>query len=199
MGSRPLGLGRTAASARIDCRLIDEQLPLRMNRSLNCIFFLLSAALAPALCEAAEPDRSAISAVIESFRTAILHRDKPRFLGLFVTPDLPWQSVKSDESLAQIRGDDARPSKLRFDPKNNPTSFINFVVSSKATSEETFSNVVIDGDDDVATVAFDYAFLADGQPINSGKECWLLVRSETGWKITTLAWSVRLAPTHRKE
>ena len=163
-----------------------------MSRTLASIVLFLSATLAPALCDAAVPDRSAISAVIESFRTAILQRDKPRFLGLFVTPDLPWQSVLSDESLVEIRGGDPQKNKLRFDPKNNPTSFIDFVVASKATSEETFSNVAIDGDGDVATVAFDYTFLSGGRATNSGKECWLLVRSGAGWKIMTLAWSVRL-------
>ena len=145
------------------------------------------------LCEAAAPDRPAISAVIDSFRTAILERDKPRFLSLFVTPDLAWQSVLSDESLAEIRVDRPQASKVRFDPKNNPTGFIDFVVSSKAKSEETFSNVLIEGDGDVASVAFDYTFLADDRATNSGKECWLLVRTADGWKITTLAWSVTLA------
>ena len=51
----------------------------------------------------------------------------------------------------------------------------------------------IDGDADVATVAFDYTFLADGRATNSGKECWLLVRSGDGWKIMTLVYSVVLA------
>jgi hypothetical protein len=41
--------------------------------------------------------------------------------------------------------------------------------------------------------------LANGRATNSGKECWLLVRSEAGWKIMTLAWSVRLAKKDRQE
>jgi len=64
-----------------------------MSRTLTSIVLFLSATLAPALVDAAVPDRAAISGVIESFRAAIRERDKPRFLGLFVTPDLPWQSV----------------------------------------------------------------------------------------------------------
>jgi hypothetical protein len=170
-----------------------------MSRTLTSIVLFLSATLVPALVDAAVPDRAAISGVIESFRAAIRERDKPRFLGLFVTPDLPWQSVYSDESLVEIRAGDPQQDKLRFNPKNNPTSFIDFVVARKATSEETFSNVAIDGDADVATVTFDYTFLSGGSATNSGKECWLLVRSETGWKIMTLAWSVRLLQKHRQE
>jgi len=169
-----------------------------MNRTLASFALFLAANFAPALCVASAPDRAAIASVIDSFRSAIIQRDKPRFLGLFVSPDLPWQSVLSDESLAELRSRDPQKNKLRFDPKNNPTSFIDFVASSKATSEETFSNVVIDGDGDVATVAFDYTFLSDGRATNSGKECWLLVRSEAGWKIMTVSWSVRLAQAPRQ-
>jgi hypothetical protein len=164
-----------------------------MNRAFSCTALCLSVTLAPVFCEAAAPDRSAIAAVIDSFRTAILERDKPGFLRLFVTPDLAWQSVWSDDSLAEIRVDRPQALKVRFDPKNNPTSFIDFVVANKAKSEETFSNIAIEGDGDVATVAFDYTFLSDGRATNSGKECWLLVRTGDGWKITTLAWSVTLA------
>lgn len=170
-----------------------------MSRFLASILLFLSSILAPAICHATVPDRSAISAVIESFRSAIVQGDKPRFLGLFVNPDVPWQSVLSDESLVEIRHDDPQKDKLRFNPKNNAASFIDFVLTSKATSEETFSNVAIDGDGDVATVAFDYTFLSDGRATNSGKECWLLVRSEAGWKIMTLAWSVRLVKRDRQE
>jgi len=183
----------------VDCLSVDKQPPLRMSRLVASILLFLSSSLASALCDAAVPDRPAISAVIESFRSAIVQRDKPRFLGLFVNPDLPWQSVLSNESLVEVRSGDPQKDKLRFNPNNNPTSFIDFVVTSKATSEETFSNVSIDGDGDVATVAFDYTFLANGRATNSGKECWLLVRSEAGWKIMTLAWSVRLAKKDRQE
>ena len=189
------------ARMNLMCRLsfFDNRPGLHMIRILSGIVLFLSASLAPAICNAAVPDRASIADVIQSFRTAIIQRDKPRFLGLFITPDLPWQSVVSDKSLVEMRSVDPKKDKLRFNPKNNPTSFIDFVVTSKATSEETFSNVAIDGDGDVATVTFDYTFLADGRATNSGKECWLLVRSETGWTIMTLAWSVELAQEHPRQ
>jgi hypothetical protein len=41
-------------------------------------------------------------------------------------------------------------------------------------------------------VTFDYTFLSDGRETNRGKEAWLLVRTEAGWKITTLAYSYDL-------
>lgn len=138
-------------------------------------------------------DRAAIRHVVESFRTAIIARDKPRFLALFVTPDLPWQSVLTDRSLERVRRDKPEAIKARFKPDNNPTDFIDGIVNNPESSEETFSNVKIVTDGDVATVTFDYTFLAGGKATNSGRECWLLVRTEDGWKITTLAYSVDLA------
>ncbi|UYK86705.1 nuclear transport factor 2 family protein [Xanthomonas sacchari] len=157
------------------------------------LFFFAAAFTASAKQPVQDGDQTAIHAIVESFRTAIIERDKPRFLSLFVKPDLPWQSVLTDRSLAKVRNESPKASKARFKTENNPTEFIDEIVNSAASSEETFSNVKIDSDGDVATVSFDYAFLAGGKATNSGRECWLLVRTESGWKITTLAYSVELA------
>lgn len=151
---------------------------------------LLALAALPA--SAAETDHPGIRAVIESFRTSIIERDKPRFLALFVQPDLPWQSVVGDASLAKLKEKNPAAIKARYKPSNNPTDFIEGIAASKNASEETFDNIIIDADADVATVTFDYVFLSNGKATNSGKECWLLVRTEAGWKITTLAYSINV-------
>jgi ketosteroid isomerase-like protein len=163
-----------------------------MNRFVLSVLLLLFTLSASSLCAAAQTDHPEIRAVIETFRTAIIQRDKPRFLNLFVKPDLPWQSVLSDKGLAQVKVDHPEAIKAKFKPDNNPTDFIDSIVKSEHPSEETFSNIRIDADNDVATVTFDYAFLSDGRSTNWGKECWLLVRTEDGWKITTLAYSITL-------
>jgi hypothetical protein len=155
----------------------------------TCLLLLVTLAAALPL-KAAEPDHPEIRAVIESFRTSIIQKDKPRFLDLFVQAEVPWQTVVSDETLAQIKAKRPEAVKARFKAENNPTKFIEGIVESKNASEETFSNIRIDTDGDVATVTFDYTFLSDGRMTNRGKECWLMVRTEAGWKITTLAYSV---------
>ena len=151
---------------------------------------LLASTSLPAL--AADNDHSEIRAVIESFRTSIIERDKPRFLGLFLQPDAPWQLVNGDATLAQIQRKRPEAIKARFKAENNPTAFIDAIVQSDKPKEETFDNIRIDADADVATVTFDYAFKSDGKIGNTGKECWLLVRTAEGWKITTLAYSYNL-------
>jgi hypothetical protein len=162
-----------------------------MKHLARCFLSLLLAANAlPAF--AADTDHPEIRAVIESFRTSIIERDKPRFLALFLQPDAPWQLVNGDATLAEIQRKRPEAIKARFKAENNPVAFIDAMVESETPKEETFSNIRIDADADVATVTFDYAFLSDGKVGNTGKECWLLVRTEDGWKITTLAYSYNL-------
>lgn len=156
-------------------------------------FALFSLTLASSVCPAhAAADNPEIRAVIESFRTSIIEKDRERFLGLFVNADVPWQSVVDDKSLAQIKIKRPEAIKARFKQENNPVAFIDGIVKSKNASEETFSKIRIDSDGEVAAVSFDYSFLSNGQPTNWGKECWLMVRTEQGWKITTVAYSVTL-------
>lgn len=156
--------------------------------------FALAFAPAHAAPATATPDEAGIRAVVESFRTAIIRKERDRFLDLFVQQDLPWQSVMEDRSLAQIQAKRPEAIKARFKQGNNPVAFIDGIVASANTSEEAFSNIRIDSDGDVATVTFDYQFLSNGRATNWGKECWLMVRTESGWKITSLAYSVTLPP-----
>ncbi len=161
------------------------------SRLLAAISFAFALSCLPA--RAAEGD-AGIRAVIESFRTSIIEKDRERFLDLFVQRDVPWQSVLDDESLARIQVQRPEAIKARFKQENNPVAFIDGIVASKNRSEETFSNIRIDSDGEVAAVTFDYSFVLNGKPTNWGKEAWLMVRTEAGWKITTVAYSVTLAP-----
>lgn len=161
------------------------------SRSFAAITLALALPFLPA--HAAEGDPG-IFAVIESFRSSIIEKDRERFLDLFVQQDVPWQSVVDDQSLARIQVQRPEAIKARFKKENNPVAFIDGIVASKNRSEETFSNIKIDSDGEVAAVTFDYSFLSNGKPTNWGKECWLMVRTEAGWRITTVAYSVTLAP-----
>lgn len=165
-----------------------------LPRSLALLPLALALPFAPAQASTDTRDNPEIRAVIESFRTSIIQRDRERFLALFVQPEVPWQSVVDDPALAQIRLKRPEAIKARFKQENNPVAFIDGIVKSANTSEETFSNIRIDSDGEVAAVTFDYSFLSNGKATNWGKECWLMVRTGEGWKITTLAYSIKLPP-----
>ena len=130
-----------------------------------------------------------IRALIEDFRTAIIEKDRQKFLGLFLDGPVAWQSVSSDASLAQARQEDPAAQKAAFDPKQTPAGFIEMIARDAKANEETFVNVAIDSDGDAASVAFDFSYVRDGRTINVGREYWLLVRSNAGWKIVAVTWS----------
>jgi len=140
-------------------------------------------------------DLSALQAVVKSFKASILAKDKPAFMSLFFSdkPELiTWQAVVDDPSLQWIQRSRPQALKARYRPENNFVAFIDGVVASKGTEEETFSNVQIDTDGEVASISFDYVYLSDGRATNHGREKWLLVRTEQGWKITSVIFTIRL-------
>lgn len=145
----------------------------------------------PSRESAAKPQ---IEAVIEAFRTAIIDRNKERFTQLFLHEQPTWQSVTSDEGLQRIRLKNPQAVKVRINPEKTYRSFIEGIVASENGSEETFENVRIDTDGDIASVWFDYSFKSNGRRTNYGKEAWHLVNTDQGWKIVSVIWSVIPVP-----
>jgi len=138
----------------------------------------------------ANPDTQSVEAVVEAFRASIVDRDQARFKKLFLDERTMWQSVTGDKNLQEARKKRPEALKVRIDPTNNPHSFIAEIAADKAKSEEQFRDVNIQSDGDIASVYFDYSFLADGKETNRGKEAWHLVRTDGGWKIVSVIWSM---------
>lgn len=138
-------------------------------------------------------DVAAIQDVVEKFRTSIIQRDKPTFTGLFFSekPErVTWQFVVDDARLARVQKTKPEARKARHLAEVNYLTFIDSIVSSEKSSEEVFSDIRIDTDGEVGSVDFDYQFLADGKQTNWGREKWHLLRTEAGWKIISVIWSV---------
>lgn len=135
--------------------------------------------------------REDIGKVIEEFRLSIITRDKPRFLKLFPEGGrVAWQDAIGDTNLRAMRNKKPDARKVHIDPADSHVSFIDNIVAKQADSEETFDNIRIDTDGDIASVVFDYTFLSDGKAGNHGKEAWHLVRTDDGWKIVSVIWSM---------
>jgi len=137
-----------------------------------------------------------IARVVELFRNAIINKDKDAFLKLFLKEDITWSGVTADTSIDMLYANWPNPA-LRRPSKvfsSNPRAFIESIVAERERSEETFANLRIDSDGDVAQVWFDYSFLSDGRKQNWGKESWQMVRTEAGWKIAAVIWSQELSP-----
>ncbi len=81
--------------------------------------------------------------------------------------------------------------KARQIPGNNFISLIDAAIATQEPREASFTHVSIDTDGEIASVSFDYSFLAGGKKINWGKEMWQLVRTEKGWKIFSVVYTIR--------
>ncbi len=137
---------------------------------------------------------AAVKQVVEDFSLAILNKDKPAYMRLFFSArpeDIGWQAVVDDAKLAKIRLERPQAIKARHIPGNNFVALIDMVVASTMSEEERVSNVQVDTDGEIASASFDYAYLSDGKVTNWGKEQWLLVRTEQGWKIVSVVYTIR--------
>lgn len=140
------------------------------------------------------PDTQSVAAVIAAFSACIIDKDKDRFVKLFLHENTAWQSVTGDTNLQKMREKHPEAVKVRVNPKHNPLSFIDSIVASKGRQEEKFRNVKIETDGDIASVWFDYSYHDGNKETNHGKEAWHLLRTDEGWKITSVVWSVNWAP-----
>ncbi len=139
-------------------------------------------------------DVAAVDRVVEAFRAAIVNRDKAAYMDLFFSDkpeEVGWQAVVDDARLQTVKQSRPQAIKARRIPTNNFVSLIDSVVSSKTTEEERISNVRIHTDGEVASAVFDYIYLSDGIATNQGSEHWQLVRTEVGWKIFSVVYTIR--------
>ena len=166
--------------------------------TLSCLAAgLLLSAPHMARAEAPAQSRKQIAAVVETFRTALIKKDKEAFLRLFVKEDIVWIGVTTDASVEMLYANRPRP-ELKRPPKLFPGTlrgFIDAVAKDPTPVDEIFSNLRIETDGEVAQVWFDYIFMEGSYKGNWGKESWQLVRLESGWKIASVIWSQELNPT----
>jgi len=137
-------------------------------------------------------DKQQIEAIVESFRMAIINKDQDSFMKLFLHEDITWSGVMTDGSIDRYHASLKDP-KAKRPPKyfvGKPRKFIEGIAKRADRTEETFDSIHIDSDGDVAQVWFDYTFVRDGYKQNWGKESWQMVRTDTGWKIAAVIWSM---------
>ena len=161
---------------------------------LTLCFALVGCQTAPAQSHAKSEDVAAINQVVESFRTSLISKDKATYMSLFFSDkpeDIGWQFVSEDTRLEHIRKTKPDAIKARQIPSNNFISLIDGAIATKEPREETFSNISIHTDGEIASVSFDYSFLSSAKKTNWGKEMWQLVRTEKGWKIFSVIYTIR--------
>ena len=149
---------------------------------------LLAVILAASLAAPARAaDTDAIRQVVQQFQSAIVARDGKTLGSLFVQDGGSWLSVLDDATYAAAKA--RNPAAKKLEP-STWRKFADFVQHSARPVEERFHDVRIDTNGTVASVWFDFDFLVDGKVTNRGSETWQLVRTDDGWKIQAMLYSV---------
>lgn len=167
-----------------------------MNRLLSAVF-VLATFCSPLQASTPAQDHADIRQVVETFRTSLINKNPERFMTVFYSNAIPWIGVTTDQSLARMKAaktDPGGPDPVKFFADSNPKDFIEAMSTSKDALEETFDNIRIDTDGDIAQIWFDFSFKVNGYKTNWGKEAWQLVRAADGWKINSVIWSIEANP-----
>lgn len=154
--------------------------------TLRCTALLMClSAVVPAT--AAHPAQADIQNIVDRFQHALAAKDGATLSALFLTHDNSWLSVASERQLAAWRARGAAAQRVK---PGNHAEFITRTIAQPERIQEKFSDIKIHTDGTIASVHFDFVFLKDGREINRGEEAWHLVRTDAGWKISSVIYSV---------
>jgi ketosteroid isomerase-like protein len=138
-------------------------------------------------------DKQAINKVIEDFQVALKTKNTKLLSTLVLNSNILFDAPGTPKDVAFARDKyDTTYDGLRAGGYH---SFVNFIESTKETTEEKFYNVKITQDGNVAWVMFDYEFLMGGKAQNYGVEMWQMMKVADGkWKIASVMWTMNRPP-----
>ena len=156
---------------------------MRLRHLLAVLAFL---AVAPAAALAADSPKAEIEQVVDKFQAAIKAHDRPALASLFLADSKAWWTILGEPSYRKMKT--AHPNAPRY-KTGTWQAFADYVGSAKESIEERFHNVRIETDGTVASVYFDFEFVANGKIGNKGAETWQLLHTDEGWKIASMMYS----------
>lgn len=128
-----------------------------------------------------------IEQMVQQFQRNIIDKDAAALGALFLPEHNSWLTVLDDQELAAVKARHSTVTRVR---PANYKGFVKFIGESKLPVEEKFYNVKIHTNGYVGTVYFDFDFIEDGKVTNRGAESWHVVRTEQGWKISSMVFSI---------
>lgn len=105
------------------------------------------------------------------------------FKSLFLSESVTWLAIVSNQDFANNHTNDPKVNTHEIVP------FIEWVSETDKATQVKFSDCKTSGDADVMVMDCAYAFYLDSQKTNFGRECFLLVNTEGGWKISGMVFS----------
>ncbi|SFR88458.1 SnoaL-like domain-containing protein [Dyella sp. OK004] len=149
---------------------------------------LILASFFGGIAHAADPSDD-IHRLIDGFQKAIVAKDGKALSDMFLPSGGAWVTVLSDDSYARMKAKSPNVPRYKL---GNYADFVQFVATSKVPIEERFNQVRVETDGAVASVYFDFVFLQDGKENNRGSETWHVVKTDDGWKISSMTYSVNM-------
>src|ERR1700733_1091109 len=145
----------------------------------------------PAENDKAVPDSTAsdtvdVQHVIDAYHEAVLAHDGSRLAQLFIPQGGMWLNVLSDDAYARAKAKSPDAVKIRV---GSYSDFAKVVSTSKASFNPTHTHLEENSDGTIASVYFDFIFLADGKEQNRGSATWGLVKGTDGWRIAAMTYS----------
>ena len=124
--------------------------------------------------------------VIDAYHQALVSHDGARLASLFLAQGGMWLNVLSDEAFALQKAKNPAALKVRI---GNYADFAKQVSTARVNFNPTHTNLQENSDGTIASVYFDFVFLADGKETNRGSETWVLVKESDGWRIAGMTYS----------
>lgn len=138
-------------------------------------------------CVAAEAPKAEIQQVVDTFQAALKAHDSKAVSRLFLNDDVSWYTALGEASFASVKA--KHPEVTTTYKAGTLKQFTDFIGSGKVQVEERFHNVRIETDGTVASVYFDFDFVADGKIANHCAETWQMIHTPDGWKIAAMLYS----------
>lgn len=140
------------------------------------------------LAQLNEKDSLQFVYIINSFQKAIAEKDSTSFKRLFFHDKVAFTGIMSQATENSIKQDYPEFEGVAV---SESSRFIREICLSKKAHRETFYNVRMTGDGNIAQISFDYAYYSSDKLIQWGHEMWQLARDGKRWLITDVTYSIR--------
>ncbi|MDD7885474.1 hypothetical protein [Flavivirga sp. 57AJ16] len=124
--------------------------------------------------------------VVNIFKTSFYDSTKEQeFYDLFLHDSITWASVYEGKTKEFLK---TKEDYQHFFSGN----FMDFYeyLKREGNCEEDFYNLVINVDNNHATISFEYTFKKKNEIQNWGKEYWTLLKVDGNWKIAAVLWTM---------
>lgn len=137
----------------------------------------------PASFDITDPEKLAVLEVAEKFVTGLETKDRELLDSIFVSGEVPFVSPIIGRDTTYMTTAD---------------KFFDRVLSDDRAFTEQMREIEIRIDDGhLAYMSFDYVALDGGAMSNWGREYWAMVKTNKGWKITSVTWTMTMVPDYR--